>query len=80
MWNRDSFKMAERIIGASRHSIQLKADDGSVIFCHNKIFGKIMSDPNITFDIVTVRGHEDPRTGRIFPETRWIMAYLPTRF
>lgn len=77
---RDSFHMAERIIGASRHSIQLKADDGGVIFCSNKVFGLIMSNPEIEFRVVTLREHEDPRTGRWFPETRWIEAYVPTRF
>lgn len=80
MYTRDSFHMSDRITGACRHSIVLKGDDGEAIFCHNKVFGQIMSDPHIQFDIVTVPCHEDCRTGRLFPETKWIMAYLPTRF
>lgn len=79
MFNRDSFKMKDRIVGASRHSIQLKGDDGEKIFCSNRIFGQIMSNPNIMFDVEIVPGHEDLRSGRFFPETKWIRAYLPTR-
>lgn len=78
--NRDSFKVLDRIIGASRHSIQLKGDNGEVIFCHNRVFGRIISDPSLSFHIVTVRAHEDPRTGRFFPETKWVEAFIPTRF
>lgn len=80
MYTRDNFNLMGRIIGASRHSIHIKADDGGVIFCSNKIFNKLVVYPNISFDIVTVPEHEDRRTGRFFPETRWIQAYVPTRF
>ena len=80
MFTRDSFNLMGRIVGASRHSIHIKADDGGIIFCSNKIFGRLASDPGISFDIVTVPEHEDFRTGRFFPETRWIQAYIPTRF
>lgn len=79
MYNRDSFHMDVRIIGASRHSIKLRGDNGETIYCSNKIFGQIMSNPNIMFDIQVVPEHEDFRTGRVFPETKWICAYLPTR-
>lgn len=79
MYTRDSFRMRDRIIGASRHSIQLEGDCGEIVFCSNKIFGQIMRNPNICFDIETVPAHEDHRTGRYFPETNWIVAYIPTR-
>ena len=78
-YNRDSFKVLDRIIGASRHSIQLKGDNGETIFCSNRIFGKIVADPSICFEVQVVPAHEDPRTGRWFPETKWICAYIPTR-
>jgi len=79
MYTRDSFKLMGRIIGASRHSVHIKADDGGVIFCSNRVFGILVSNPHISFEIVTVPSHEDHRTGRLFPETRWIQAYIPTR-
>lgn len=80
MYTRDSFNLMGRIIGASRHSIHIKDDNGGVIFCSNKIFDKLVNNPNISFDIVTVSDHKDHRTGEWFPETRWIQAYIPTRF
>ena len=80
IYTRDSFKITDRIIGASRHSIKLKDDDGDVIFCHNRVFGMIMSNPHIQFDIQVVPERFDERRGRLFPETKWIRAYLPTRF
>ena len=80
LYNRDSFKITERIIGASRHSVQLKGDNGEIIFCHNKVFNVIMQNPSIAFDIEVVPEHEDYRAGRFFPKTMWIRAYVPTRF
>lgn len=80
MYTRDSFNLMGRIIGASRHSIHIKDDNGGVIFCSNKVFGILATNPNVNFDIEIVRAHEDHRTGRYFPETCWIRAYIPTRF
>lgn len=80
MYTRDTFHMADRIIGASRHSIQLRGDNGETIFCSNKVFGRIMSHPYVQFDVSTIPAHEDSRTGRVYPQMKWIVAYLPTRF
>lgn len=80
MYTRDSFRMKDRIIGASRHSILLKGDNGETIFCSNRVFGQIMTNPDISFDISTVTKHEDPRNGNFYPDMKWIVAYIPTRF
>ena len=80
MHNRNSFRLRDRIIGASRHSVQIEGDEGEVIFCSNKAFNAIIKDPDIPFRIVTVPEHEDPRTGRFYPATKWIEAFIPTRF
>ena len=79
MFNRDSFNIRERIQGAARGSIILKGDDGEVIYCNNKVFNRIMQDPNVSFEIETVREHTDPRTGRWYPETKWVAIYVKTR-
>lgn len=80
MYNSRSFKLKERVIGASRHSIQIEGDHGETIFCSNKVFNELVKNPDIQFDIVTVGEHHDHRTGRFYPTTSWIQAYIPTRF
>ena len=80
MYTSESFRLKNRIVGASRHSIQLKGDHGEIIFCSNKIFNMIMRNPSIQFGIVTITEHEDPRTGKFYPTTSWIQAYIPMRF
>ena len=80
IYNRETFGMADRIVGTSTRAVILKGDDGENVFCHIRIFGRIMSDPNITFSIITRPRHYDARTGREFPDTKWICAYLPTMF
>ena len=79
MYTRDTFNLKDRIIGATRHSIILKGDDGEPIFCHNRVFGKIMTDPYIQFEVRVLPGHESPRDGRYFDASKWIVAYLPSR-
>ena len=80
MYTRDSFGLKDRIVGATRHSIILKGDNGEHIYCHNKIFDKIISDPKIQFDIQVLPEHEDCFSHRAFHASKWIVAYLPTRF
>lgn len=78
MYTRDSFKMRERIQGAARGSIILKGDNGEAIFCNNKVFNRIMQDPNVCFDIETVPAHSN-YMGKQYPETKWIAVYIKTR-
>lgn len=80
MHNCNSFRLRDRIIGASRHSIQLKGDEGEMIFCSNKVFNAIVKNPDIPFRIVTIAKHEDPRNGNFYPDMKWIEAFIPTRF
>lgn len=79
MYTRDSFNIRERIQGAARNSVILKGNDGEAIFCNNKVFNRIMQDPTIFFDIEVVPAHYDNRTGKSYPETKWIAAYVKTR-
>jgi hypothetical protein len=44
------------------------------------LFNKLMTNPDLTFQVVNVAEHEDPRTGRFYPESKWIQALIPTRF
>jgi hypothetical protein len=80
MHNCNSFRLRDRIIGASRHSLQIEGDNGEVIFCSNKVFNAIVKNPDIPFRIVTVAKHEDPRNGNFYPDMKGIEAYIPTRF
>ena len=49
-------------------------------YCIIKVFNKLLTNPDIQFGVVIVPEHEDPRTGRFYPATKWIEAYIPTRF
>ncbi len=80
MYTRETFHLTDRITGASRHSIRLKGNDGEMIFCHNRVFNKIMSDPSIQFNVVVLPEHTDRATGRFYPESKWIVAYIPMRY
>ena len=80
MFNRDAVALGRRIIGAGRHSVILQDNNGEVVYCSNKLFNKLLLNPDIQFDVVTVPEHEDTRTGRFYPTTKWIQAYIPTRF
>lgn len=80
MFKREAFALGYRVIGAGRHSLILQDNNGEVVYCSNKLFNKLLLNPDIQFDVVTVPGHEDPRTGRFYPESKWIQAYIPTKF
>jgi hypothetical protein len=80
MFKREAFALGYRVIGAGRHSLILRDNSGEVIYCSNKLFHKLMMNPDLTFQVVTVAEHEDPRTGRFYPESKWIQALIPTRF
>ena len=78
-YNRDTFNLRERIQGASRCSITLKGDNGETVYCTNKLFNKIMRDPTIEFFVQDLPSHEDSY-GRKIPGTKWICAFLPSRW
>lgn len=79
-FTRDSFNLVGRIEGATNHAIVLKGDDGEKIYISNRLFNKVVKNPHIEFVVETLPAHEDRMSGRIFPETRWISAFLPSRF
>lgn len=78
MYTRDTFNVRARIQGATRNSVILKGNDGEVIYCNNKVFNRILQDPDIRFEIETVPAHSNGM-GRQYPETKWIAAYIKTR-
>ena len=80
MFKREAFALGYRVVGAGRHSLILRDNNGEVIYCSNKLFNKLMMNPDITFQVVTVAEHEDTRTGKFYPESKWIQALIPTRF
>lgn len=77
-FNRDSFYLRERIVGATRNSIILKGDNGEKIFCHLKIFNKIIQDPSIRFFVQDLPEHKGSM-GRVYQASKWICAFIPTR-
>lgn len=79
-FTRDSFNLVNRIEGASAHSIILKGDNGEKIHISNKLFNKIMRNPSIEFVVEVLPAHEDRMNGRFYPESKWISAFLPSRF
>ena len=78
MYTRDSFNIRERIQGATHGSVILKGNDGEAIYCNNKVFNRIMQDSTVQFEIETVPAHSS-HTGKQYPETKWIAAYIRTR-
>jgi adenylyl- and sulfurtransferase ThiI len=78
MYTRDTFNVRARIQGATRNSVILKGDDGEAIYCNNKVFNRILQDPDIRFEIEIVPAHSNCM-GRQYPETKWIAAYIKTR-
>ena len=83
IYDRDSFHMRERICGATKHSIILKDDNGGYIYCTNSLFNKIMQNPTLEFCVMTLPEHASrDRFGneRWFSDSRWIEAFVPTRF
>jgi hypothetical protein len=79
-FTRDSFNLRDRIEGASAHSIILKGDNGEKIHISNKLFNKIINNPTIEFVVETLPAHLNPMTGHEYKESKWISAYLPSRF
>jgi len=78
MYTRDTFNVRARIQGATRNSVILKGDNGEAIYCNNKVFNRILQDPDIRFEIETVPAHFNCM-GKQYPETKWIAAYIKTR-
>ena len=76
------FNLCERIIGAAKHSIILRGDNGEHIFCSNKLFNKLIINPNLEIRITTLSEHwENTPKGKIWHEqTKWIEAFVPVRF
>ena len=79
-FTRDSFNLVGRIEGASNHAIILKGDNGEKIYISNRLFNKIVRNPHIEFVVETVPAYEDRMSGRFYSETKWITAFLPSRF
>ena len=77
------FNLRERIIGAAKHSLILKGDNGEHIFCSNKLFNKLMANPQLEITITTLPEHwtKVREGGEVWHEaSRWLTAFIPTRF
>lgn len=77
------FDLRERIIGAAKHSLILNGDNGEKIFCSNKLFNKLMLDPQLKTTVMTLpeRFTRDKEGREIYhPESKWLAAFIPTRF
>ena len=77
------FNLRERIIGATKHSLVLKGDEGERIFCSNKLFNKLMENPQLEVTITTLPEHTTGASfgmEKHFQESKWLAAFIPTRF
>jgi hypothetical protein len=77
------FNLRERIIGATKHSLILKGDEGEHIFCSNKLFNKLMMNPELKVTVTSLPEHwtKVPEGGEVWHEaSKWLTAFIPTRF
>ena len=77
------FNLRERIIGAAKHSLILKGDKGEHIFCSNKLFNKLMMNPQLEVTITTLPDHytrDSFGDEKYHQESKWLAAFIPTRF
>lgn len=77
------FNLRERIIGAAKHSLVLKGENGEKIFCSNKLFNKLMLNSQLEITITTLPDHYiKTLNGReiYHRESKWLAAFIPTRF
>ena len=79
----EQFNLRERIIGAAKHSLILRGDNGESIFCSNKLFNKLMLDPDLEIRVVTLPEHERRDSFgdfHYYGESKWLEAFIPMRF
>ena len=77
------FNLRERIIGAAKHSLVLKGENGERIFCSNKLFNKLMMNPQLEITITTLPDHwtmDSFGDQKHHEESKWLAAFIPTRF
>lgn len=73
------FDVKRRLVGATHSSVILRDDNGDPIFCSNRILNYILDDPDLQVRVKVLGQHKSARTGREYPETKWLEAYIPTR-
>lgn len=77
------FNLRERIIGAAKHSLVLRGDNGEKIFCSNKLFNKLMLDPSLEIVVTTLPDHwirDAFGDQKHYEESKWLAALIPMRF
>lgn len=64
-----------KVVGAGRRSLVLQYKDSNKrVFVSTKVYAKLMTVGGEY--VLRVRAeHEDPRTGRFYPETTWMGMY-----
>lgn len=67
------------VMGSSRRCLVLNIE-GRPTFCSTSNYAYLCMHPNTRWDVIEQAAHEDPRTGKYFPETRWLQVYKPTLF
>ena len=68
-----------RVVGAGRRSLVLQNTEGEHFFISTKAYASLMMDHGMYF-IHTRPSHEDPNTGKHYPESKWIGYYKPVLF
>lgn len=76
------FNLRERIIGATKSSIILRGDNEDRIFCSNKLFNKLMMNPELEIRVGVLNGHwVNVSGGKVwYEDSKWLEAFIPTRF
>lgn len=77
MTNGHVIDLRKCIVGASARAVILEIE-GEKVFCHNSVYNKLVKNPDIEFGLHIREAHTDSRTGKWYPETYWVCAYLPT--
>ena len=67
------------VMGSSRRCLVLNIE-GRPTFCSTSNYAYLCMHPDTRWDVIERSAHEDPRTGRYYPETRWLQVYKPTLF
>ena len=69
-----------KLVGTTRSSLILEDEKEGRFLCTNKLFNKLLRVPQIQFYIETFPEHEDLATGKMYPEMRWVVGMIPTKW
>ena len=60
------------VVGHSRRALVVEVTGHGRCFIGTKNVATLCNDSTAQWKVITQPSHEDPRTGRMFPETKWV--------